>query len=116
MIDNGSQRTYLAEDLAAELKLRYCRTAKIKIIPFGGTQERIKTELFNRVEIIIKNQYDEQMVTIIATVVPRICNDVLPVPKIKTEPFNEICNKWADLVNCKTKPTDGINLIIGQNY
>lgn len=44
------------------------------------------------------------MIAIIATVVPKICDDVLPVPKIMT--FHELNNNLADVINCKVKFID----------
>ncbi|XP_030386878.1 uncharacterized protein LOC115633562 [Scaptodrosophila lebanonensis] len=113
IMDNGSQCTYVTERLAKHLKLPVVGTERTRIVAFGQTDKQSRATQFKRTIINVKSQYSDETVEIYATIVPNICEDVLPVPRL-----NKQSNKnMAESIVAQEKLIPGINLLIGQdNY
>ncbi|XP_030382450.1 uncharacterized protein LOC115629971 [Scaptodrosophila lebanonensis] len=113
IMDNGSQCTYVTERLAKHLKLPVVGTERTRIVAFGQTGKQSRATQFKRTIINVKSQYSDETVEIYATIVPNICEDVLPVPRL-----NKQSNKnMAESIVAQEKLIPGINLLIGQdNY
>lgn len=117
IMDNGSQRTYITEELANALELPTICYEEFKILAFGEINERKKANRFKQVKFYIKSQYRSNIMELSAIVVPNICSNVLPVPMLQDKKYNFIQNRLAENIVVSNDILPGINLLIGQdNY
>lgn len=88
----------------------------MRIVAFGEKNTHRQPTDFKKVQLNIKGQYSGKIKTITAIVVPKICIDVLPVPKIRTEKLKYLKLELADTNISSENLVDGINLLIGQDH
>ncbi|XP_037931406.1 uncharacterized protein LOC119666197 [Teleopsis dalmanni] len=112
-MDNGSQGTYVTENLAKQLQLPVVGIDNTRIISFGQSSHNRKVKQIKRVILKVQSQYSDEIKEIYASVVQNICADVIPVPG---DIYDKIKN-MAENVVTNVKQMTGINLLIGQdNY
>ncbi|XP_037944433.1 uncharacterized protein LOC119677234 [Teleopsis dalmanni] len=117
IMDNGSQRTYITEELVNNLNMPVIGYEEFKILGFGELNENKSAKRFKQVLFHIKSQYYDKDIEISATVVPQICSDFLPVPNVQGKKYKFIENKLAEKIIVSKQILSGINLLIGQdNY
>ncbi|XP_036348071.1 uncharacterized protein LOC118757467, partial [Rhagoletis pomonella] len=88
----------------------------MRIVAFGDKNTHRQPTDFKSVQLNIKGQYSGKTKTITAIVVPKICIDVLPVPKIRSEKLKYLKLELADTNISGENLVDGINLLIGQDH
>ncbi|XP_067638106.1 uncharacterized protein [Eurosta solidaginis] len=115
-MDNGSQRTYVTERVVKELNLPTYDTEKLRIIAFGNKNQSKRLTELKRVQLSLMSQYNSVQSKVIATVVPSICEDLLPTPTVDNTELNNVRMELADYKSCNERLISGINLLIGQDY
>ncbi|XP_062582984.1 uncharacterized protein LOC134244753 [Saccostrea cucullata] len=116
LMDSGSQRTYITENLAEKLKLKILTTEKISLITFGAEKPKIvKTP---KVSLKMKLK-DRLYLSIEANVVPSITGTVQrkPIPKDVQLKCQSL---WKNLQLADTLPVNfensTIDILIGNDY
>ncbi|XP_061176063.1 uncharacterized protein LOC133185014 [Saccostrea echinata] len=116
LMDSGSQRTYVTEELASRLNLQRKRTEEISLITFGSTKPKmVKTP---NVSLRIKLK-DGHYMRIDANVVPQITGSIhrRPLPPNITEKMQ---HQWKHLQFADTLPktteNSTIDILIGNDY
>ncbi|XP_062614769.1 uncharacterized protein LOC134276539 [Saccostrea cucullata] len=116
LMDSGSQRTYITENLAEKLKLKILTTEKISLITFGAEKPKIvKTP---KVSLKVKLK-DRHFLSIEANVVPNITGTVQrkPIPKDVQLKCQSL---WKNLQLADTLPVNfensTIDILIGNDY
>lgn len=75
IIDGGSRRSFIKEDIARCLSLRILRKMKLALNTFTSTSSKTLHHS-NVVEVRIRSQYNETECTIEAITIPVICQDI----------------------------------------
>ncbi|XP_055906898.1 uncharacterized protein LOC129942111 [Eupeodes corollae] len=113
IIDGGSQRTYVKEAVVNKLNLPIEGFVNLSIIPFG--QDKIScANKMKIVKIVLKSQFGERSVEVMAVVVPEICLDVLVAPESKSPQLDGFC--LADSNLCEREQEDGLSVLVGADY
>ncbi|XP_061194310.1 uncharacterized protein LOC133202484 [Saccostrea echinata] len=116
LMDSGSQRTYVTEELASRLNLQIKRTEEISLITFGSTKPKIVK--IPNVSLRIKLK-DGHCMRIDANVVPQISGSIhrRPLPPKITKKMQ---HQWKHLQFADTLPktteNSTIDILIGNNY
>ncbi|XP_056016952.1 uncharacterized protein LOC125656535 [Ostrea edulis] len=116
LMDSGSQRTYITEDLAKRLNFRMGQTEEISLITFGADKlKRVKTP-----QVILKMKLkEEEFMTINANVVPKITGTILrrPIPQIAREKLFSLCRHLQMSDTIPTAFEDSrVDILIGNDY
>ncbi|XP_040075801.1 uncharacterized protein LOC115318955 [Ixodes scapularis] len=114
MIDGGSQRTFIREDVSKRYQLRILGDINICINTFGS--EAAKEQRRKLVEVRLKSQYHQGVYIFEAVEVPNICSQMMELPL--DHPFiGELQSQGKDLADlCLFDETKGalrISLLIG---
>lgn len=114
VIDGGSQLTFIKECLSRELNLPVVGTHAISIMSFGKS-EKAPARLCKKVSVILKSNYNDELVTINAVEVPEICFDSLVPPSLEDPSIYEFSINFplADSYNFNVEALPGISLLIG---
>ena len=91
ILDGGSQRSFIKEDVARKLSLKVVRQTRLALNTFGSTCSSAP-EKRNVVEIQLQNRYNMVGIRIEAVVVPAICHD-LTVPSANSTLIRESCSR-----------------------
>lgn len=78
-MDNGSQRTFIRQDVASKLKLAAIGEMDLVISAFG--RSGCPSQKCKVVRVTLRNQHDNVTVDIEAIVVPFICEEMAEAPK-----------------------------------
>lgn len=116
VIDGGSQRTFIREDVSKVLKLRTLGTIDFHLNTFGSTEAHIQSRRVVELRVWSGCTGKE---TIEAVEVPFICKDVLPVPV--EHAFVQQLEKEGAVIADKLLHEDmpavpGIGLLIGADH
>ncbi|XP_029835783.2 uncharacterized protein LOC115319889 [Ixodes scapularis] len=79
VIDSGSQRTFIREDVSRKFKLKVIGKVNLSVNAFGSVRDSERHER-RLVEIELQSQYDNQKHRIEAIEVPVICKDIDRIP------------------------------------
>ncbi|XP_064475321.1 uncharacterized protein LOC135389185 [Ornithodoros turicata] len=118
VVDGGSQKTFIREDIAQKLKLQVVGEAKLHIHTFANQATTTKVHLGRVVEVHLRSQYSPLDYVIRAVTIPFICQDLPEVPT--TQQFVELLRREGHLiaddvlfpsVNCEA----GIGLLVGSD-
>ncbi|XP_064462619.1 uncharacterized protein LOC135373328 [Ornithodoros turicata] len=118
VVDGGSQKTFIREDIAQKLKLQVVGEAKLHIHTFANQATTTKVHLGRVVEVHLRSQYSPFDYVIRAVTIPFICQDLPEVPT--TQQFVELLRREGHLiaddvlfpsVNCEA----GIGLLVGSD-
>ncbi|XP_056016815.1 uncharacterized protein LOC130053514 [Ostrea edulis] len=116
LMDSGSQRTYITEDLAKRLNLRMGQTEEISLITFGADKPmRMKTP-----QVILKMKLkEEEFMTVNANVVPKITGTIprRPIPQIAREKLFSLCRhlQMSDTIPAAFEDSR-VDILIGNDY
>ena len=116
LLDSGSQRTYITEELAKKLMLQGDDEQEIHLVTFGSTTPKvIKTK---SAQLQLK-QRDGTLMKIIANIVPSITGTVQRQPATfeSQERFEKIIKglQLADTIPHE-KESDSVQILIGSDY
>ncbi|XP_064463610.1 uncharacterized protein LOC135374602 [Ornithodoros turicata] len=117
IVDSGSSRTFIREDLAQELGLKEVAQVVIGIHTFasGSDCTPIKRSV---VEVTVRSQYGNEEITLAAIVVPLICKDIeeSPVDSEHVVELGDCGEQIADIVAFPGIPqVSGISLLVGSD-
>ncbi|KAL1421105.1 hypothetical protein MTO96_023457 [Rhipicephalus appendiculatus] len=79
LLDGGSQRTFILEEVSRRLKLHIIGEERLTIYAFGS-QRPLEERRCRRVECWLKNWRDNTRVRVEALEIPEISGDLLPPP------------------------------------
>ncbi|XP_064488370.1 uncharacterized protein LOC135400468 [Ornithodoros turicata] len=115
IIDGGSQRTFIREDVATKLKLTTVGETTLQINAFANNTHRTPT-IVKIVKLGLRSQYGPQEYSIEALTVPFICKDLTATPE-DHEFVQSICCDHVfiadELVHRNVPSEVGISLLIG---
>ena len=116
ILDSGSQRTYITERLAKELKLELSSPENISVVTFGMDKSTMIQCRKSKLQVCLK---DGSVMTIDVTVVPSITGNVTQAPlsldDTKFLKDESLINKLADTISTTTEAFS-INMLIGNDY
>jgi len=116
LFDSGSNRTYISEDTAKSLKLKYDGEREIRLLTFGSDRSKVVKTRETTVKLKLK---DGSYISMCVSVVPIITgsSERKPVSLYNNARFKEIAK---DLILADTIPTRSekgpIDLLIGNDY
>ncbi|KAL1442741.1 hypothetical protein MTO96_046268 [Rhipicephalus appendiculatus] len=116
LLDGGSQRTFIREEVSHRLKLHVIGEERLTIYAFGS-QRTLEERSYRRVECWLRNWRDNTRVRIEALEMPEIRGDLLPPPddciaNIAQEQGLEL----ADVVPDGYHPGFGVELLVGADH
>ncbi|XP_037919655.1 uncharacterized protein LOC119656992 [Hermetia illucens] len=98
ILDGGSQRTFVKENIVMKLQLDTHDTVKLRILPFGDSNNS-EPKLFKRVRIKLGSLHSEEAIEILAIVVPEICSTA----------FQYVRSTELDILGLKLADTSYLN-------
>lgn len=117
IIDGGSQRTFIKEEVAQRLGLKVLRRTKIALNTFASNASKV-IERSPVVEVKLKSQFDNTEITFEAISIPVICQDVstpttdIPFVRFLRESSKNLAD---DVIFPGVKTVPGISLLIGSD-
>ncbi|XP_075536007.1 uncharacterized protein LOC142571494 [Dermacentor variabilis] len=116
LLDGGSQRTFVRQDVSRRLNLRVIGGEKLAIYAFGSERPSEERRC-HRVECWLRNWRNNTRVRIEALEVPEICGDLLPPPDDSTASIaREQDLQLADTLPDGYNPGVGVELLIGADH
>ncbi|XP_072140825.1 uncharacterized protein [Dermacentor andersoni] len=116
LLDGGSQRTFVRQDVSRRLNLRVIGGEKLTIYAFGSERPSEERRC-HRVECWLRNWRNNTRVRIEALEVPEICGDLLPPPDDCTASIaREQDLQLADSLPDGYHPGVGVELLIGADH
>ncbi|XP_072143108.1 uncharacterized protein [Dermacentor andersoni] len=116
LLDGGSQRTFVRQDVSRRLNLRVIGGEKLAIYAFGSERPSEERRC-HRVECWLRNWRNNTRVRIEALEVPEICGDLLPPPDDCTASIaREQDLQLADSLPDGYHPGVGVELLIGADH
>ncbi|XP_075526710.1 uncharacterized protein LOC142558463 [Dermacentor variabilis] len=116
LLDGGSQRTFVRQDVSRRLNLRVIGGEKLAIYAFGSERPSEERRC-HRVECWLRNWRNNTRVRIEALEVPEICGDLLPPPDDSTASIaREQDLQLADTLPDGYHPGVGVELPIGADH
>nr|XP_054933975.1 uncharacterized protein LOC129388030 [Dermacentor andersoni] len=116
LLDSGSQRTFVRQDVSRRLNLRVIGGEKLAIYAFGSERPSEERRC-HRVECWLRNWRNNTRVRIEALEVPEICGDLLPPPDDCTASIaREQDLQLADSLPDGYHPGVGVELLIGADH
>ncbi|KAL1474029.1 hypothetical protein MTO96_038295 [Rhipicephalus appendiculatus] len=116
LLDGGSQRTFILEEVSRRLKLHIIGEERLTIYAFGS-QRPLEERRCRRVECWLKNWRDNTRVRVEALEIPEISGDLLPPPDDRVAHFvREQGLVLADTVPDGYQPGVGIELLVGADH
>ena len=114
LFDDGSQRTYILENVCERLNLTVIRQDTLVIKPFGSDNQVKK--VLNVVQLLVRNKKDGSFVFIEALVVPFICSPLTGQSiSIACEKYDHLSSlELADIGS--NSPSVEIGLLIGADF
>lgn len=116
LFDNGSQKTFIREDIAQRLKLPVLRELDISINTFASPST--KTAKHSLVRLNLRSQFNSEDIPIEAVVIPVICRD-LPSASAGDQKALDLMRNEHDVADAIIFPgvpqIDGISLLIGSD-
>lgn len=116
LLDSGSQRTYVSENLARHLKLKPQFQQELKLATFGN--EKYRTVKTSNADMIL-NTKDGKKLNITANIVPNITSGITRKAVVigNKEKFSDLTHQleFADTLPEKTD-TERIDMLIGNDY
>ncbi|XP_037921349.1 uncharacterized protein LOC119658153 [Hermetia illucens] len=98
ILDGGSQRTFVKENIVARLQPDTHDTVKLRILPFGDSNNS-EPKLFKRVRIKLRSLHSDEAIEILAIVVPEICSTA----------FQYVRSTELDILGLKLADTSYLN-------
>ncbi|XP_064479235.1 uncharacterized protein LOC135392455 [Ornithodoros turicata] len=117
IVDSGSSRTFIREDLARELGLKEVAQVWIGINTFASDSE-CRPAKRSVVEVTVRSQYTHEDVKLAAIVIPVICRDIQesPVDNKHVLALQDCGELIADVVAFPgMRQLNGISLLIGSD-
>lgn len=113
IFDNGSQRSYITEHLAKQLKLKPIATNNLSVFTFGSAPPKEFNSKVVKVQIILK---DGTHFPILANIIATITGNLHRAP-IDTTKFKSLLNDLplADTIPM-TPETTAVHFLIGSDY
>ncbi|XP_064461641.1 uncharacterized protein LOC135371581 [Ornithodoros turicata] len=118
VIDGGSQRTFVRQDIARELNLPSAGEIDVTINTFGNRTSRREKQRRRLVKLCLRSQYGGEVHVFEAIEVPFICEDLVTCPldneDVRTFLLSE--EKLAD--ECRfsgVRTEDGIGVLLGSD-
>ncbi|XP_077501027.1 uncharacterized protein LOC144111873 [Amblyomma americanum] len=112
LLDGGSQRTFVKEEVSRRLKLRVVGKERLAIHTFGTTKPSIKT--CNRVELWLRSRHNDNIIRLEALEVPEISGDfLLPPDASATSLAADQGLQLADLAPGDHRQNTGVCILIG---
>ncbi|XP_070395473.1 uncharacterized protein [Dermacentor albipictus] len=116
LLDGGSQRTFVRQDVSRRLNLRVIGGEKLAIYAFGSERPSEERRC-HRVECWLRNWRNNTRVRIEALEVPEVCGDLLPPPYDSTASIaREQDLQLADTLPDGYHPGVRVELIIGADH
>ena len=116
ILDSGSQRTYITERLADELKLKLGEPERLSVVTFGVNQPKQIQSQSGQVQLVLKNK-DTMALTV--NVVPDITGKITCFP-LDPEEVEFLKNEGWEKNLADTLPTDTelspFEMLIGNDY
>lgn len=115
LLDGGSQRTFVKQELSRRLKLRVLGEEKLTIMTFGNERPTEQRKC-RRVELWLRNQHSGNEVRVEALEVPVICCDVIPAPEMTTVAY--LNEQGMEVADCSVDGSrlDEVGLLLGADY
>ncbi|CAD7082106.1 unnamed protein product [Hermetia illucens] len=98
ILDGGSQRAFVKENIVTKLQLDTHDTVKLRILPFGDSNNS-EPKLFKRVRIKLRSLHSDEAIEILAIVVPEICSTA----------FQYVRSTELDILGLKLADTSYLN-------
>ena len=113
LLDSGSQRTYIAKEVADKLDLKAVNKSFLTIYTFGMTKPRCIVTKVVEVDIVLKSGF---RTTIKANIVPEVTGTIEKRP-IQSKTIKKTLEQYelADKVSMKVESYT-IDLLIGNDY
>ncbi|KAL1475371.1 hypothetical protein MTO96_037329 [Rhipicephalus appendiculatus] len=116
LLDGGSQRTFILEEVSRRLKLHIIGEERLTIYAFGS-QRPLEERRCRRVECWLKNWRDNTRVRVEALEIPEISGDLLPPPDDRVAHLvREQGLVLADTVPDGYQPGVGTELLVGADH
>ncbi|XP_029842866.2 uncharacterized protein LOC115326201 [Ixodes scapularis] len=113
IIDGGSQKTFIREDLAGKLKLKIIGQRSMKLNTFANSGSDVIKQNFTLVRLRLRGQYAMTEYVLEAVVVPFISQDLIETP-VEHSFLKAITGSIADeLMFPSVQAEEGISLLIG---
>lgn len=113
LMDTGSSRTYITEELVDKLKLKPESENRLTVYTFGGNKPK---EMTSPVVSLVLKSKDGNTVKVKANVVPKICTQISRHPvKLKDKMKFQRTFKLADTLP-NGRETSTIDILIGSDY
>ncbi|XP_064475828.1 uncharacterized protein LOC135389726 [Ornithodoros turicata] len=120
LIDGGSQRTFVREDVAKRLKLKVVGETSLQLNTFANdTTTRRPVVKVKIVQLVLHSQYNSEAYIIEALTIPFICKDLTATPTDNEFIRSVRRHKGfiADEVTCPNIPGEsGISVLIGCDH
>ncbi|XP_064479339.1 uncharacterized protein LOC135392562 [Ornithodoros turicata] len=118
VVDGGSQRTFVREDIAKKLKLKVIGESNMQINTFANDAPSNRIHKGKVVELRLRSQYHPKEYIIRATTIPFICKDLTSTPV--SHDFVECIRRRGefiadDLLLPNVTTEAGIGLLIGSD-
>ena len=116
ILDSGSQRTYITEKLAKNLKLKLSPIEKVTVATFGSDKVKLIKYRPTKLQISLR---DGSLMPVEASVVPHITGKLSRIP-LNTEDLTFLKNEGWEPKLADSLPTDSeltsVDLLIGNDY
>ncbi|KAM7304098.1 uncharacterized protein ISCGN_013998 [Ixodes scapularis] len=116
IIDGGSQRTFIREDLSRKLGLKVLGYVSLRLNTFGHSTSRPQRRRL--VQVRLHSQYGQEECVIEAVEVPFICKDVVQVP-VDHEFVRRMMKNGRRIADMLLSPLataeEGISLLVGSD-
>ncbi|XP_042147986.1 uncharacterized protein LOC121046466 [Ixodes scapularis] len=116
IVDGGSQRTFIREDVSRKLGLKVLGETSLRLNTFGHCSTRPQRRQL--VEVRLRSQYGQEECVVEAVEVPFICKDVVRVPAdhVFVRRVEEDGRRIADALLFPGVPAEeGISLLVGSD-
>ncbi|XP_049270158.1 uncharacterized protein LOC119386031 [Rhipicephalus sanguineus] len=115
LIDGGSQRSFIAEELSRKLKATVVAEEQLTISGFGNISA--PREYCRRVRVTLHSQYDANSIEIEAIEVPEVCSDLSALTETNVlERVKDRDLRLADVTVYQVSYEPGICVLIGADY
>ena len=111
LFDNGSQRSYVTEQVCSRLRLKPIHTERLQVNTFGG--ERFKIKQCKMVKFDIHKPRSTERVSLTALSYPMICSTLPSVAEVD----NYAHLSGLELADCSGgTDSDAIDVLVGSDY
>ena len=112
LMDNGSQRSYISNQLRSKLKLSPLRRERLTLNTFGN--EQFNKKECDLVRIRLQTRFEEDL-EVMALTFPAICSPLRAL--VEVEQYSHLHDlDLADVDSSDDHPSDAVDILIGSDY